>query len=503
MGLNDRNNIEANTDDIVQKSNDLIIKVNNLHASNQNENTLVFRNKFQNENESEYSKAIEIHNLPKLNDLYINYKLHSTIKKSSIFVLVLKIIWYILICLWYYMDIIVDVYTCYRFYSQSNMIYFWLTLLFILLPNFLFSIHGFLNEFGNKWILQFVLFNLLGYGTPMVGAYLHIRDLIISHKSTNHLFECMHLNKDQLEISRNSFKRAIIKERHSLNQFKMFNLSEMIGETIPQLFLQFYVLFESGLFESNNSIPIIRIISSTSGILVSCASSSLFVEYCYNDYIRFYLPKLHRLDFKFILLRFITNLLFLTSLLISIITALLVAKIIVIISVLFYFICCGFYFYFIIRLRIKDFETYFEKKIENNLTIIFIVFKSCFFYHDFGKLRSLTNRLITKIEIFYCYISYLIVWFFIIFWSFLFYFYFEYETFIIKIDYWYFSSRTDIIDLSYFLNNSYFKIGVFIISTSSFMIAFLMEIIIIKKLFNVFPKNSYLFDYQNIIKEYF
>ena len=100
MGLNDQNNIEANikfidenTDDIVQKSNDLIIKVNNLHASNQNENTVVFRNKYQNENESEYFKAIEIHNLPKLNDLYINYKLNSTIKKSSIFVLVLKIMY--------------------------------------------------------------------------------------------------------------------------------------------------------------------------------------------------------------------------------------------------------------------------------------------------------------------------------------------------------------------------------------------------------------------------
>ena len=127
------------------------------------ENILALRNKFKFENESKYAKANEIHKAKKLNDLNINYELNSNIKKQSTLKLILKIIWYLLLCTWYYLDIIIDAYTCYRFYKQSNMIYFWLTLSFILRPNFLFSLQGLFNEFSVEWIFKFILFNVLGY----------------------------------------------------------------------------------------------------------------------------------------------------------------------------------------------------------------------------------------------------------------------------------------------------------------------------------------------------
>ena len=57
-----------------------------------------------------------------------------TIKKPRLFYLCVKIFIFCILCVWFYVDVLTDIFLCYLYANQSKWFHFALTLTFIMLP---------------------------------------------------------------------------------------------------------------------------------------------------------------------------------------------------------------------------------------------------------------------------------------------------------------------------------------------------------------------------------
>ena len=282
--------------------------------------------------------------------------------------------------------------------------------------------------------------------------------------------------------------------------FNFISSHELIFETIPQLYLQIYIMIDIGMNTSSTSyISIIRIISTLSILLTSIISTSFVkiifqhIRYVFvnqsNDKTRYQIdinlksdfPSLN--SFTFVPIRSISNFFYFISILVSTVLALFVSKILVL-SLTVIHVALG-YALFVFTSKNED-AFFINKLLKHFFFIKFSILKLFCFFEDFGAKN------------FYCYCYYIFVWLKIIMMASIFCFKFEIETFVVRIDF------LDIIDkyekIFYFTSEDvkYYKVFIFIFVTVTFLIAVSIEILL-KKFFiienNLKNRSSYLLSY--------
>ncbi len=409
-----------------------------------------------------------------------NYK-HSSLKQ-----LIPKIIWRFLVCCWFYCDISLDLYTCYNYYSKSKMEYFCLTLIFIFLPiliNILVLISDLMlngsKEFTNKYLRVI----LVGKSGAKCSIYKKIVESILLRSisiiilfiiliilPTDCLLGFLNFTINSIKIHReknnnnkketNELERCIKSSQLSYDFLKFRSVSEMVYETIPQLFLQMYILFDNGLDQMSNEYhhtQYLRIISGFIGILIICVISTQFTKFIVNDYILMINDnKIKFTLFSFIIPRLISNFLFFTSLLASTIAILLTYKIVALILISIY-VFIGFAFYLI--------DDHF-KRLDSFKSIIIHVRIYSFKMFSFYESIKLINFSFS--------------WLFIFIMSFLFFTGFHTNVFTLRIEQFKFLPKYEKI---FYLNEFYIKIALLTYICISLCLTFLIENFLIKRIF--------------------
>lgn len=480
-----------------------------------------FRNKFEFETQSEYEKAKKI-SVTKdvMNDFYLKHKLDSKIKKSSIFKFYFKIILIFFLCALYYIDISVD--SVISFYKQSYWFYATSSFILIILPIILFLLGLIMNEkISLIKIFKFSLFLVFGHIIITIKFFISSIKL---NRLKNNIIKDIDIENTKKEYEDN-FKKC----RKILHTLKTLYISELIVETIPQLFLQMFILINSGLKKEKLDISILRMIFNFIGLILASVGSTFYIQYLYNHYVRYLLPDrlkplvnkscnndnndveykqspVEKLNYNFIILRFITNMIHIICILFSVLVFLLL-------PFSYYSKWFGFLLFLLILLikfiavnflkfnAINDFTKYGNSNRILKFTILNIVefFNISSFSIGISHLNSLyRKRRQNKIEMYFLYIWYSIVWLFVIIQSLIFYFYLDIDYFKIRIDYWYFQSELKLIDLTDYATNSNFKLIVFVFITLSYEIALIIEVIIIRPLFHKYSYQYFFILYEKL-----
>ena len=248
----------------------------------------------------------------------------------------------------------------------------------------------------------------------------------------------------------------LIDKRTKLRELLTCYIGQLVYETIPQFCLQLFIALQlesSGLISSDRLVESIRLILSSLGILVACGMSSVYSDFIASE-IKPHVD-VNQASFKkipFLVFRFISNFLFISSRLISICVALTVSKLFVLLIISAHFLISFFVFYkysliqsrsFYTKLNQPDFEIeYLSQRFWQY--ILFASLKFFTFLEDIGS------------DI-YCYLYHGIIWLEILAMISSFYFY---------------------------SSNSYFKIYLFIYVCNCFLIGFLIETLLKKFAFN-------------------
>ena len=158
-----------------------------------------------------------------------------------------------------------------------------------------------------------------------------------SHQTQNELHDRQKQNLDIKEDEK-KLKTLLVKKHLKYRQIKSASMNELLFETLPQLYLQTYIYFDSykqpissenwyAYFDLLNLLSRLRIIFSVVGILFACLASARYVAFIIKE-----ISTQFDAEFKlklFILTRAYSNFLFFWSRFIAIMAALFVSKIMV------------------------------------------------------------------------------------------------------------------------------------------------------------------------------
>jgi len=288
-----------------EKANSQIRKTQNTSDSQSLLNAIKFRQKFQSETELEYKKAKEIHDGV---DFYLEYKLN----KSDNINYKLNIFFGIFSMSFFYYDFVFDIENIVYFWKQTHYLYFFLTLVFIFIP-YLYQIFRL-----RRFIIPVDKFRLNKYIIYIFYFFIYIYLLIFFPLATFIIMIFNYLNSHNVNVNDKETVRIKLKEYiENLRFFKLYNHYDLMFEKIPQLFLQIYIIIEKGLNKKEKmTVTKSEIFKLFFNLIWFCFSLMWFTKCFYNGYTRHLLPELPvKLGKKFIVLRFLTNLLFFISIL--------------------------------------------------------------------------------------------------------------------------------------------------------------------------------------------
>ena len=208
-----------------------------------------------------------------------------------------------------------------------------------------------------------------------------------------------------------------IKKRTKLREIYSSTTCQFVFETLPQLCLQLYIFLTSDKTLSCD-IRTAKIFINITSVFIFCLVSSIYASFILSE-IKTHID-INRAKHRkvlFILMRFISNLFFVSSRLISIVAALMFSKLLVLVIILTNITLSFVTFYFISLSNVKSFyfilnQNVFEMNYGSRIWqyFIFSTLKTVNFFEDIG------------INL-YCYLFHGLVWIEILLMTCLFYFY--------------------------------------------------------------------------------